>query len=283
MNNNELPEHRYCADSGSTNGFAVWWSMATDFWSYKELFWGLGSRDIKVSYRQSILGYVWAVILPLATVALFTYLSSSRVLPIGDTDMPYPAYAIWGVVFWQLFAGILVASTSSLTQAGSLVTKISFPKEIVVFSSVFRPLLEFFVKLVLVAAVLWVYDVHVAVSVLWLVPLIAITVIMAVGFGLVFSLANLVIRDIANVVALFVTFGLFAAPILYPPPTNEPFSYLVIANPFAPLLLASHDILTTGVVRYPLLLLYSVSMAVVLFLFGWRIFRIVLPRVVERA
>jgi lipopolysaccharide transport system permease protein len=273
----------YTPDPDHGRGLRVWADMLHDAWSARELLWRLAHRDLTVSYRQSLLGFAWALILPLVTVALFAYLSSTRLVPIGATPLPYPVYALWGVVLWQLFASTLGASTVSLANAGALVTKIDFPKEVIVFAAVSRPLLEFAVKLVLVVAVAVYYEVAPSLQVLWVLPVVALVVLMALGLGLMFSLANLVVRDVGNMVGILATFGMFVAPVLYPPPLTEPFSLLVVLNPFSPLLMASHDLIGADGVRHPGLLLAAAIFALLCLLFGWRVFRVVVRRVAERA
>jgi len=283
VNELRLSERVYTPDADRRRGMLAWRDMVSDLWSSRELLWRLGHRDLAVTYRQSLLGYIWVLVLPLLTVALFTYLSTTRVMPIGQTALPYPAYALWGLVMWQLFASILAATTASLAKAGALVTKIDFPKEIIVFAAVSKPLVEFAVKQLMVFGMFFLYDVSLSAAVWLVLPIVVLVVLMATGLGLMLSLANLVIRDVANLVGIIGTFGMFAAPVLYPPPTTEPFSLLVILNPFSPLLMASQDLLSSGRVGQPMLLIASAIFTGLCFLFGWRVFRIVIRRVTERA
>jgi lipopolysaccharide transport system permease protein len=283
MSDGRLTERVYTSDAERERGMAVWRDMLADLWAARELLWRLAHRDLTVSYRQSLLGFLWALLMPLLTVMLFAYLSSMRLVPIGATLLPYPVYALWGVVLWQLFAATLSATTSSLANAGPLVTKVDFPKEVVVLSAVTRPLFEFAIKLLLVAVLMVIYDVSPGLSTWLLVPLVALTLAMALGIGLVLSLANLVVRDIGNLVGIVVMFGMFAAPVLYPPPQTEPFTLLVVLNPFSPLLMASHDLLAGNPVAHPELLGASALFALLCLGIGWRLFRVVIRRVTERA
>ena len=281
----ELPllERVYTPEAERARGVKIWRDMLADLWATRELLWRLAHRDLTVSYRQSLLGFLWALLMPLLTVVLFAYLSSMRLVPIGATPLPYPVYARWGVVLWQLFAATLSATTSSLADAGPLVTKVDFPKEVIVLSAVTRPLFEFAIKLVLVAVMMVVYDVSPSLWMLLVVPLVALTLVMALGIGLVLALANLVTRDISNLVGIVVMFGMFAAPVLYPPPQTEPFTLLVVVNPFSPLLMASHDLLAGNPVAHPGLLATSTLFALLCLGVGWRVFRVAIRRVTERA
>jgi lipopolysaccharide transport system permease protein len=257
--------------------------MARDLWSTRELIRRLMARDIGARYRHSVLGYVWAILLPLATVALFTFLTSRRALPIGEPRLPYPLFALWSLAVWQLFATSLTATTQSLVNAGSLVTKASFPKEALVFAALGQPLFDFGIKVVLVVGVFAVYGEWPALGIL-LVPLVLAPILLyALGFGLLLSVANLVVRDVANLVSMLVTFGIFAAPVLYPPPVSYPFVLINVLNPLSPLLIATQDLITDGTLRQPETFLASSVLAILVFLVGWRVFRVVMPRVAERA
>ena len=135
------------------NGMAGWGIMVSDLVASRRLIWLLILRDISVRYRQSVLGYLWAVIPQIVTVGGFAMLNAWRVVPMGNTAIPYVIYAAWGISVWQLFAGCLFACTTSLASSGSLVTKINFPREAVVIAAIGQPIFDFFVRLVPVIVV----------------------------------------------------------------------------------------------------------------------------------
>lgn len=240
-------------------------------------------RDISVCYRQSALSYAWALIVPLVTVLFFTYLTSRRVLPIGVTPIPYPAFAIWNLILWQLFASSFVACTHSLTKAGALVTKINFPKETLIISAVGQPIFDFLIKLVLVTIIFVLFSVVPSPKSILVIFILIPVLLLAVGFGFLFAVINLVLRDVGTVVGMMATYGMFAAPILYPPPVTSPFYLINILNPFSPLLIATQDLIIHGEIMQDEIFWCSVVLATLVFLLGWRIFRLVLPKVVERA
>lgn len=264
-------------------GLQAWKEMQADLLASRELVLRLAQRDISVRYRQSLLGYVWAVAPQLVTVGIFAFLARYRVFDMGESAMPYLVHALWSISVWQLFSVSLVNCTNSLVNAGSMVTKINFPKESLVVAATASAVIDFAVRLVPVFLVmLWVGFVPSANIVF--VPLILLLVLLfALGIGFVFSIVNLVVRDMGNMVSMVMTFGMFLAPILYPPPVTEPFSLVNYLNPFSPLLIATQDLLAGGGLSQPLSLVLSALLAVTSFLVGWRVFRITLPRVTERA
>jgi len=261
------------------NGLAGWRLMLIELAESWRLIWLLILRDLSVRYRQSILGYVWAVIPQIATVGVFAFLHASRVLPIGETRIAYVAYALWGISVWQLFAGCLSSCTTSLVSSGSLVTKVNFPREMLVIAALGHPVFDFFVRLVPVIVVFVWYGVVPSWGVV-LVPLVLLPVILlALGLGLVLSISNLVIRDTGNALGTVLAIGMFLTPVLYPPPVRWPFFLVNLLNPVSPLLTASQDLIAVGFLTRPEMFAIASVLSLVLTLVGWRAFRVTIPRV----
>ena len=265
------------------DGVGGWQIMFRELTESSRLIWLLMLRDISVRYRQSILGYIWAVVPQIATVAVFAFLHSSQVLPIGGTKIPYIAYSLWGISMWQLFAGCLTNCANSLTSSGSLVTKINFPREALVIGALGQPAFDFVVRLIPVVAVfIWCGVVPSWQSMftpLLLVPI----VLLALGLGFVLSIANLVIRDTANALGIALTIGMFLTPVLYPPPVRWPFYLINLLNPLSPLLGASQDLVAGGFLTQPEMFAAACIFSMGLFFGGWRAFRITILRVLGYA
>jgi len=273
----------YTPQGAQRSGVGGWQIMFQELAESRRLIWLLILRDLSVRYRQSILGYVWAVVPQIATVAVFAFLHSSRVLPIGGTKIPYIAYSLWGISVWQLFAGCLTNCANSLTASGSLVTKINFPREALVIAALGQPAFDFVVRLVPVVAVfVWCGVVPPWQSLLMPLVLLPI-VLLALGLGFVLSIANLVIRDTANALGTALTIGMFLTPVLYPPPVRWPFYLINILNPLSPLVAASQDLIAGGFLTQPEMFIAACIFAMALFLAGWRAFRITILRVIGYA
>lgn len=239
--------------------------------------------DIKGKYRQSVLGYVWVLVPPLVTMMVFSVLVNHRVLPFGETPVPYPVFALWNLSVWYLFSGILLACTNSLVAAGPLVTKLNFAKGALVIAAMGQPLFEFLVRLVPIIGLFIWYGVWPGPAVL-LVPLVLLLVVMmALGLGLVLSVLNLFMRDFGSLLAILLTVGVFFAPILYPPAESGLLSLVNYVNPFSPLLIASQVAVFGGLAFSPLAFFVAAAIAFVGLLFGWMFFNVVLPRAVEQA
>jgi lipopolysaccharide transport system permease protein len=275
----EAVEIVYTPNGARRNGISGWRIIFAELANSRRLIWLLILRDISVRYRQSILGYVWAVVPQIATVGVFAFLHASRLLPIGGTKIAYVAYALWGISVWQLFAGCLSSCTNSLASSGTLVTKVNFPREALVIAAVGPPVFDFFVRLVPVVAVFIWYGVTPSWGIIF-VPFVLMSVmLLALGLGFVLSIANLVLRDTGNALGTVLTIGMFLTPVLYPPPVRWPFFLVNLLNPLSPLLTASQDLIAEGYLTRPEMFAAALLLSLVLAFVGWRAFRVTIPRV----
>lgn len=273
----------YSPDVIKKLGWRAWPIMVRDLVRTRELIWRLVLRDLSARYRQSILGYGWAIFPSIVTAGIFAYLSRTRVLPIGETPLPYVAYALWSIGVWQLFTGCLLACTNSLISAESLVTRINFPKEALVFGSVGQAVFDFLIRLLPVIIVFWWQGVMPAWQAIFLPIILVQVVLLALGIGFVLSIANLLLRDIGNALSIVLAFGMFLTPVVYPPPVTWPFVLINVLNPFSPLLIATQDLIATGRISMPGALASSSLVSVLVFLLGWRFFYGAIRRIAESA
>ena len=274
-----LVEVEYSPAGVKRNGAKGWSLMAKELADNRRLIWLLVRRDISARYRQSILGYVWAIVPPLFTVATFAFLNASHVLPIGNTRIPYVAFALWGLSVWHLFAGCLSACTASLVASGALVTKVSCPRETLVMAALGQPLFDFCVRLLPVVAVFFWYGVVPEWTVVF-VPLLLLTVmLLALGFGFILAIANLVFRDTGNALGMVLTVGMFLTPVLYPAPVRWPFFMVNVLNPLSPFVNATQDLIAIGYVSRPAMLAVACLFSLALAFGGWRAFHVTIPRV----
>ena len=261
----------------------VWGAIIGEFLNSRELIWRLILRDIAARYRQSMLGYLWAVFPSIVTVIVFAVLTQSHTIHIAETSLPYVAYALWNINVWQLFAGCLTGCTNSLANAGSLVSKVNFPKEALVMAAIGHPLLDFMIRLVLVTIVFVWYGVPFKAQ-MSLVPFMLLpAILLAIGFGFFLSIINLLLRDIGNILGIALSFAMFLTPVLYPPPTAWPLSLINILNPLSPLLIASQDMIAHGSLSQPQAFLFSCLFSIFVFLVAWRLFRLTIYRVAPYA
>lgn len=283
MNSSDQNETIYTPRLLPERRLGFWQRAFRDSWRSRSLILRLARKDISVRYRQSFLGYVWAVLPPIATMMVFVMLARYRVLPIGGLDTPYPVFVLWNLGVWYLFTGILTACTNSLTLAGPLVTKLQFNKDALVIAAAGYPIFEFFVRLIPVVAIFAWYGVVPA----WgsvLVPFVVLGVVaLGLGFGFILAVVNLLVRDIGSLVSLVLMLGMFLAPILYPLPDSGLLHWVNVMNPFSPMLVATQDLIFRGDLAAPMALGWGLVMSFGFLVVGWALFQIVLPRVVEQA
>lgn len=262
-------------------GPAVWRGMVSELVASRELIWRLFVRDFSVRYRQTALGVLWALIMPIFVVGAFAFLNRSGVVRVGETGIPYPAYAILGLTVWQIFAGGLTAATNALAAGGSLIAKINFPKETLVIAALGQTLFETAVRLGLVTAIFAYYRVVPAWPTLLfpfaILPLLALTL----GLGLLLSLLQAWLKDVTNVVTLVTTFLLFLTPVLYPSPPAGLFAELSRYNPLAVLVNVPRDLVIQGTIG-PVREFAVISiLSALVFLVCWRVFHLAEERIAK--
>jgi lipopolysaccharide transport system permease protein len=277
-----MKEVVYTPDAARALGWRVWGRMLRELVASRGLIVRLFVRDVAGRYRQSWLGYVWAVLPPCVMVLSFWYLRSKRVIPAGATPIPYAAYALWGMGVWQLFSGCYNAAASALVGGGSMVTKINFPKEALVFAAVGQPFLDFAVRLVPVVVVFAVLGVVPASGAVFLPLVLLPLVMMAIGLGMIMAILNTFMIDLGQLLGMALNFGLLLTPVLYPPAQSWPFGLLNIFNPVSPIMIATHDLIARGTLSSSNTFAMSCLFALLLFGLGWRFFRLGMMRVAER-
>ena len=186
-----------------------------ELWRYRELIFFLTWRDIKVRYKQAVLGIAWAVLQPILTVLIFTVIFGV-LLSTPSQGLPYPLFALSALLPWQLFASALQRSSVSLVGNANLITKIYFPRLAIPLSTVFAALVDFMVSLLVLLVVMVYYRVMPGWHILWLPLLILLAVLTALAVGLWLSALNVQYRDVQHMVPFIIQVWMYASPIVYP-------------------------------------------------------------------
>ncbi|MDI6733703.1 MAG: ABC transporter permease, partial [Planctomycetota bacterium] len=264
----------YIPDRHLKMGLGIWKEMFDELIRSRELIWRLFLRDFNARYKQTILGVLWVLILPLVAVAVFVCLNKGGILNIGMIDVPYPVFALFGITIWTIFASGLSATSNSLVQAGSMIVKINFPRVSLVIAATGQVIVEFLVRLGLLVVVFIIFKTVPHWQTIFLPLVILPLVLLTIGLGFVLSLASGVMRDIPNVVVLATSFLMFICPVFYPVPKGGIFADLSQWNPLAHLMNASRDIVFKGYLSNPEGFIWSTILAVLVFLVGWKVFYI---------
>ncbi|MBK8619727.1 MAG: ABC transporter permease [Anaerolineales bacterium] len=186
-----------------------------DLWIYRELIFFMVWRDVKVKYKQTLLGMAWAVIQPVMTMLIFSFLFGG-VAKLPTDGIPYPVFAFTALLPWGLFVTALNQGSRSLVAHNNMVTKIYFPRLILPMSSVFAGLVDFAIAFVILIILMFYYKVTPAWNVLWTLPLfLLLAIITALGVALWLSAINVQYRDVNQALPFLTQFWLFATPVAY--------------------------------------------------------------------
>jgi lipopolysaccharide transport system permease protein len=200
-------------------------------WLYRELLYFLAWRDIKVRYKQTVLGVTWAILQPIMTMIVFSiffgYLSQ-----MSSDGVPYPIFTYAALLPWQLFAQALNASANSLVFNKQLITKVYFPRLIMPFSSVSVGLVDFCLSFIVLLGLMYYYGISPTVAIIVLPLFILLTIITALAVGLWLAALNVQYRDVQHTIPFLTQFWLFATPIVYCSSiVPEPWRNLYALNP----------------------------------------------------
>lgn len=186
-----------------------------DLWIYRELVFFMVWRDVKVKYKQTLLGMAWAVIQPVMTMLVFTFVFGS-VAKVATDGIPYPIFSFAALLPWGLFEVALNQGSRSLVAHNNMVTKIYFPRLILPMSSVFAGLVDFVIAFVILVGLMFYYRMAPAYELLWTLPLfILLAIITALGVALWLSAINVRYRDVNQALPFLTRFWLFVTPIAY--------------------------------------------------------------------
>ena len=186
-----------------------------ELWEYRELLYFLVWRDIKVRYKQTVLGAAWAIIQPLFTMIVFS-IFFGRLAKIPSDGLPYPIFAYCALLPWQLFAHALTESGNSLVASQNLITKVYFPRLVIPISAVLAGLVDFVIAFVVLLGMMFYYGIVPTAATLTLPLFILLAIATALAVGLWLSALNVQYRDVRYTIPFLTQFWLFITPIAYP-------------------------------------------------------------------
>jgi len=257
-------------------------SALREIWAYRELLWSLAWRDVRIRYKQSLLGVAWAILLPLSMMLVFTFVFTRAIDARSalNVNMPYPLYAYLGLVPWTFFAVCLSNCVNCLVANRNLVTKVYFPREVLPLAGVIAGFVDFLVALG-VLVVLTVYF-HLtggwsftwSLSIVFLPVVILVQVTMTIGIGMMLAMANLFYRDVRQVFSVAIQLWMFISAVVVPVPRDgSVVAQMIATNPMVPIIGAYRDVIAHG--RWPESgpFLSAAAFAVLVLIGGWTLFR----------
>jgi lipopolysaccharide transport system permease protein len=185
-----------------------------ELWEYRELLYFLTWRDIKVRYKQTVLGAAWAIIQPFFTMVVFS-LFFGRLAGVPSEGVPYPIFAYCALLPWNYFAGALDRAGNSLVGSANLITKVYFPRLVIPLSAVLAGLLDFAIAFLVLIGMMLFYGITPTAAVLTLPFFLLLALLTALGAGLWLSALNVQYRDVRYTIPFLTQFWLFASPVAY--------------------------------------------------------------------
>lgn len=202
-------------------------------WDYRELLYFLVWRDIKVRYKQTLLGIFWIVLQPLVTIFVMNFIFGN-LLNVPSSNVPYPLFLLSAILPWNYFANSLSKCVTSLVNNSQLLTKVFFPRIIIPISSVLSGLVDFLIAFVMLVIVMVVYQVQVSLTVLLLPLFLLLAAITALGFGLWLSALNVRYRDVTYLAPFLIQIWMYVTPVIYGTTLlPDQLQFLMAVNPMA--------------------------------------------------
>ena len=244
----------------------------TEAYLYRELFAFLVWRDVKIRYRQTLLGGLWAVLQPFIAMLIFSFIFN-RLAHVQSDGPPYKLFAYAGLAPWTFFSTSVTQSSNSLLANHQLVSKVYFPRIFIPLGAIGALLLDLMLSLGLFFAMMLFYRWPATPALLWLPLFILVAVLTTAGTGLTLSALNVSFRDVKYVVPFLVQMGLFVTPVIYPPRyVPARWQILLGLNPMAGVVIGFRHALLGTPASWAVIGV-SIGISVVLFVFGLLIFR----------
>jgi lipopolysaccharide transport system permease protein len=204
-----------------------------ELWESRELVYFFVWRDIKIRYKQTVIGAAWAVLQPFLTMLVFS-LFFGKLAHIPSEGLPYPIFYYCALLPWMYFAASLQNATNTIVENQRLITKVYFPRLALPLSSVLSGLVDFGVSFLMFIAMMIYFGTRPSAAILWLPIFLLLAVLTALGVGLWLSALNAVYRDVRYVIPFLVQFWMFASPVVYPTSlVPEKWRWLYGLNPMA--------------------------------------------------
>jgi lipopolysaccharide transport system permease protein len=243
--------------------------MIKELIKYRELLWSLSIRDMRVRYKQTLLGVFWAFFSPLCMMIISTF-TFSKIAKVDTGDIPYPIFVYCGLLPWSFFASALKLATTSLVANPSLITKIYFPREVFPLSVIASWLIDFFISLGILFGLMVYFKVSFHWTILLMPVVLFVQILFMIGLGFFLSMGNLFYRDVKYVFEVFIMLWMFVTSVIYPIKTDiKIIQNILMFNPMTPIIDAYRDVLIRGVVPDVTTLALPIAIILAVFFSGW--------------
>ncbi len=200
-------------------------------WEYRDLLYFLAWRDIKIRYKQTVIGAAWAIVQPFMTMVVFS-IFFGRFVGVPSDGIPYPIFSYTALVPWIFFANSLTQSSNSLIGNAHLISKVYFPRLVIPLSSVLSGVIDFLIAFAVLVGMMLYYGIIPTATIIWLPLMLLLAWVTSMGIGLWLSALNVKYRDVRHIVPFLTQLWLFATPVAYPSSLiSEPWKTVYGLNP----------------------------------------------------
>lgn len=224
-------------------------SETKDIIKHRELLFQMIGREIKARYKQSILGYFWVILNPLAQMIVMSFAFSiiMRIPTNSGENIPYSIFLFTALLPWNLFSNSLSSASNALVNSTSLITKIYFPRSILVLATIMAKIMDFIFALTILVGYMIYFQIPVTINILWVIPIFIIQQIFTIALGLLFAAANLIYRDIQYLLSLLLLLWMYVTPIIYSVDiVPEKYKYIFQLNPMSVIVNAYRQSILAG-------------------------------------
>lgn len=247
--------------------------MIQELIQYRHLLFMLAWRDIKIKYKQSVMGFLWAIFMPMMIVAAGILVKKAFSMLSGKPmDLSQLASVSVKAIPWAFFVASIRFATNSLTGNMNLVTKIYFPREVFPLSAVLANFFDFMVASSLLIVILTIAGIGASIHLLWVPILVILLIFLAVGLGMILACANLFFRDVKYIVEVILTFGIFFTPVFYEAEMFGKWAPVLLLNPIGAILESINTVVVLHRAPDMFWIGYSALWAIGGFLVAWNIF-----------
>jgi len=240
---------------------------------YKELLEELTKREIKARYKQSVLGYAWVILNPFFQMLVMAFVFS-KILRVTNLSVPYALFLYVGLLPWNLFAASITSSMNSLVGNGPLLTKIYFPREIFVISTILAKIVDFLLASIILIIFFIFFHQQVTLNIFWVIPIFFIQQLFTYGLSLILAASNLFYRDIQYLFGLILLTWMYISPVIYPTEMfPEQYRWIFKLNPMAIFINAYRQVMLGGGMPNFLSLGIALVLSILMVTVGYKIFK----------
>lgn len=207
-----------------------------ELFQFRELLWALTLREIKIRYKQTFLGVIWAILQPASLAIIFSFVFGI-ILKVNSGTVPYPIFVYSALVPWTFFSNSMTFGSLSIVNHGNLVTKVYFPRELLPLSAIGAAFFDFVMASIVLLALMVVYGIEPSINFIYVLILVPVLFLLTCGISLIFATVNVLFRDIKFGIPLLLQIWLFLTPVIYSSShIPEKYQGVLKLNPLVPLI-----------------------------------------------